>query len=297
MKHSFQGKYKNSYLTKLFYDSSPNFEDIKNYYNCYSNLYNEEDKDILENITFIIIKYKDKKYNNHTEYENSFNSFCKVFGACIPQGCKDQEYYEILNHINNDNNYHLIDGNIDGVVNLKSVKNYSFIKKISQLLIPLLMIIFIILVFEIKHISGLLWSLFGYFFNKFHKNHFGEENIKKILKINKLNQIEKLNGFIKLNNNIEEVMPGSKESQISNEDGSLTIYARGTDAAGNVKEVSDKIYTLDLDMIEKPVIIAKSGYPILTESGVRFDDTLTVTYDRKIGIKNEMDPLNNQYNH
>ncbi len=228
MKHSFQGKYKNSYLTKLFYDSSPNFEDIKNYYNCYSNLYNEEDKDILENITFIIIKYKDKKYNNHTEYENSFNSFCKVFGACIPQGCKDQEYYEILNHINNDNNYHLIDGNIDGVVNLKSVKNYSFIKKISQLLIPLLMIIFIILVFEIKHISGLLWSLFGYFFNKFHKNHFGEENIKKILKINKLNQIDTLNGFIKLNNNIEEVMPGSKESQISNEDGlQIVVGLRG----------------------------------------------------------------------
>ena len=90
------------------------------------------------------------------------------------------------------------------------------------------MIIFIILVFEIKHISGLLWSLFGYFFNKFHKNHFGEENIKKILKINKLNQIDTLNGFIKLNNNIEEVMPGSKESQISNEDGlQIVVGLRG----------------------------------------------------------------------
>ena len=184
MNDSFQGEYKNSYLTKLFYDSSPTFEDIKNYYNCYDNLYTDKDKHILENLTFVIIKYTDKEQENHSEYENSFHSFSKVIGACIPKGCEDSEYSKMIGLINDD--YHLLDGTVNGVINLKPSKNYTLVEKISQLLIPFLMFIFIILVIEIKHISGLLWSLFGYFFNIFQRNKYGEENIKKILKKIKL---------------------------------------------------------------------------------------------------------------
>ena len=226
MKESFKGKFKYSYLTKLFFDSSPNFEDIKNYYYCYNNLYTNVNKDIFENLTFIVIKYTDKAKNNYTEYENSFNSFSKVFGACIPQGCSDDEYYNIIEYINA--KYELIDGNIIGVVNLKPLKSYSFFEKFSQILIPFLMILFILLLIEIRYISGFFWSLFGFIITKLNKKKYGEENIIKLLKKNKLSQIDNINSFMKLSSNIEEVMPGNKESQISNENGlQIVVGLRG----------------------------------------------------------------------
>ena len=73
---------------------------------------------------------------------------------------------------------------------------------------------------------------------------------------------------------------------LANEDKTLTIYAKGTDSAGNENEVSEIIYNLDLDAPATPVINAKTGYPILTEYGVKFDNELTVTYDKRDDIDN-----------
>lgn len=73
---------------------------------------------------------------------------------------------------------------------------------------------------------------------------------------------------------------------LANEDKTLTIYAKGTDIAGNENEVSEIIYNLDLDAPATPVINAKTGYPILTEYGVKFDNELTVTYDKRDDIDN-----------
>ena len=73
---------------------------------------------------------------------------------------------------------------------------------------------------------------------------------------------------------------------LANEDKTLTIYAKGTDTAGNENEVSEIIYNLDLDAPVTPVINAKTGYPILTEYGVKFDNELTVTYDKRDDIDN-----------
>ena len=72
----------------------------------------------------------------------------------------------------------------------------------------------------------------------------------------------------------------------TNEDGSLTIYAKGTDKAGNVQEISEKTYIVDLDAPKVPVINTSTGYPILTEYGVEFDDTLSITYDTRDDIEN-----------
>ena len=71
-----------------------------------------------------------------------------------------------------------------------------------------------------------------------------------------------------------------------NSDGSLTIYAKGTDTAGNSKVVSEKTYVLDLDAPKAPVINAHAGYPILTEYGVQYDDVLSVSYDSRDDITN-----------
>ena len=71
-----------------------------------------------------------------------------------------------------------------------------------------------------------------------------------------------------------------------NEDGSLTIYAKGTDKAGNIQEVKEKTYIIDLDAPKVPVINASTGYPILTEYGVEHDDVLSVIYDNRDDIEN-----------
>ena len=219
-------KYKLSYLTKLFFDSSPNYEDIKNYYNCYNNLYANVDRSILKNLTYIIIKYRDLSGHNVTEYEYAFNSFSKVFGACIPKGCDHESYLEIINYINQ--GHFLIEGNIIGVVDLNPKKEYSMTEIIFQLLLPILMVLFILSLICVKYISGIFWSLFGCFFMICHKKKYEYEELEKCLKLNKRSQIDTINSFINISSNIEEVMPGSKESQITNEDGlQIAVGLRG----------------------------------------------------------------------
>lgn len=210
-------KYKYSYLTKLFFDSSPNYEDIKNYYNCYNNLYSNVNRTILNNLTYIVIKYRDLSGSKVTEYEYAFNSFSKVFGACVPKGCDHEAYFDIINFINNNN--FLIEGNIIDVIDLNPTKEYSLAEIIFQLLLPILMILFILSLICIKYISGIFWSLFGCFFMICHKKKYDKEEIEKFLKLNKRSQIDAINSFINISSNIEEVMPGSKDSQITNEDG------------------------------------------------------------------------------
>ena len=71
-----------------------------------------------------------------------------------------------------------------------------------------------------------------------------------------------------------------------NEDGTLTIYARGTDIAGNKTEVSQTIYVLDLDAPIEPVITAGTGYPKITEYGVKLDNDAYIQYDTRDDITN-----------
>jgi len=66
---------------------------------------------------------------------------------------------------------------------------------------------------------------------------------------------------------------------LANEDGSLTIYARGTDEAGNIEEVSENIYVLDLDMPKSPQIIPSEGYPTLTKDGMIEKTESYIVYD------------------
>ena len=74
---------------------------------------------------------------------------------------------------------------------------------------------------------------------------------------------------------------------LGNEDGSLTIYARGTDAAGNERIVSERINALDLDAPKEPQIIQESGgYPILTEYGVKFGSNAYIIFDERDDIDN-----------
>ena len=72
----------------------------------------------------------------------------------------------------------------------------------------------------------------------------------------------------------------------NNSDGSVTVCAEGTDSVGNVNEVCKNIFSIDLDMPNTPKITSKSGYPILTEYGVIFDGTTTITYDKRTDIEN-----------
>ncbi len=74
--------------------------------------------------------------------------------------------------------------------------------------------------------------------------------------------------------------------KLANSDGSITIYARGTDEAGNVKEVSEDIYILDLDMPAQPIIHSTAGYPILTEYGVKLGQDNYIEYDKRDDITN-----------
>ena len=71
-----------------------------------------------------------------------------------------------------------------------------------------------------------------------------------------------------------------------NTDGGLTIYAKGIDIDGNVQEVSEKTYIMDLDIPKAPVINASIEYPILTEYGVVTNDVLSIIYDNRDDIEN-----------
>jgi hypothetical protein len=71
-----------------------------------------------------------------------------------------------------------------------------------------------------------------------------------------------------------------------NADGTVTIYAKGKDSAGNEIIVTKKIMNLDLDILVKPIIVSSIGYPILTEYGVKIDSSVNITYDTRTDINN-----------
>ena len=77
--------------------------------------------------------------------------------------------------------------------------------------------------------------------------------------------------------------------QLANADGSLTVYAKGTDSAGNTVVVSEKIYNLDLDMPEAPVINNHIAYPVLTTTGFTVSNLITISYDDRDDIVNYVD--------
>ena len=77
------------------------------------------------------------------------------------------------------------------------------------------------------------------------------------------------------------------EKGLQNSDNTVTIYAHGIDTLGNETTEEKKVISLDLDAPSKPVIISNYGYPILSDYGVRFDKTTTVTYDKRTDIINE----------
>ena len=71
-----------------------------------------------------------------------------------------------------------------------------------------------------------------------------------------------------------------------NEDGTVTIYARGKDSVGNETLETKKVISLDLDAPAEPVIESAYGYPILTEYGVITNGETSITYDTRQGIEN-----------
>jgi len=71
-----------------------------------------------------------------------------------------------------------------------------------------------------------------------------------------------------------------------NTDGTVTIYAKGKDTAGNEITVQKKVLSLDLDKPILPVINSRASYPILAPYGTIFDDVTTITYDSRTDIDN-----------
>ena len=66
---------------------------------------------------------------------------------------------------------------------------------------------------------------------------------------------------------------------LKNQDGSLTIYAKGIDQAGNEEEVKEITYVLDLNEFATPIINASDGYPMLTSTGMILGRSTYITYD------------------
>ena len=66
---------------------------------------------------------------------------------------------------------------------------------------------------------------------------------------------------------------------LKNSDGSLTIYAKGIDQAGNEEEVKEITYVLDLNKFAPPIINASDGYPMLTSTGMVLGRPTYITYD------------------
>ena len=71
-----------------------------------------------------------------------------------------------------------------------------------------------------------------------------------------------------------------------NSDGTVTIYAKGKDSAGNEITVQKQVVNLDLDMPSVPQITSNASYPLLTEYGVTFDDSTIINYDNRNDIDN-----------
>ena len=64
-----------------------------------------------------------------------------------------------------------------------------------------------------------------------------------------------------------------------NEDGTVTIYAKGKDTAGN-ETIEEKIISnLDTKLPKVPVINSNYGYPVITEYGIAKDGKTTIAYD------------------
>ncbi|HHX17190.1 MAG TPA: hypothetical protein GX725_04730, partial [Mollicutes bacterium] len=75
-------------------------------------------------------------------------------------------------------------------------------------------------------------------------------------------------------------------NNVHNDDGTVTIYAKGKDSVGNEIVVTKKIVNLDLDMPKAPTITSSAGYPVLKSYGVDLDATTTITYDNRSDIDN-----------
>ncbi|MDF2866502.1 MAG: coagulation factor 5/8 type domain protein [Clostridia bacterium] len=71
-----------------------------------------------------------------------------------------------------------------------------------------------------------------------------------------------------------------------NADGTLTIFAKGKDKAGNEVITQKRIISLDLDMPTAPIINSQSGYPVISSYGIKFDSGTTVTYANRADIDN-----------
>ncbi len=84
----------------------------------------------------------------------------------------------------------------------------------------------------------------------------------------------------------ELILKSSYLFNLKNEDGSLTIYAKGIDEALNESIVKEITYVLDLDEIKSPVINVSDGYPMLTRDGMIEEKQSYISYDTKDDIEN-----------
>jgi hypothetical protein len=76
-------------------------------------------------------------------------------------------------------------------------------------------------------------------------------------------------------------------AKYKNTDNTITIYAKGKDAAGNTSEVSQVIYSLDVDVPASPTIYANSTlYPTLTSYGFTTGGKASIVYDQS---RNDLD--------
>ncbi len=83
---------------------------------------------------------------------------------------------------------------------------------------------------------------------------------------------------------------------LANQNGSITIYAKGIDTAGNTTIVSENIYNLDLNIFSEPVITSANKYGLITKKEIRLDNYVTVAYDNtRDDIINEVKVGNGNY--
>ena len=75
-------------------------------------------------------------------------------------------------------------------------------------------------------------------------------------------------------------------NSLTNEDGTITVYAKGVDSAGNEIIETYTITNLDTDLPEEPVITCDAGWPIIRQSGVGITGEATIQYDTREDIDN-----------
>ena len=108
---------------------------------------------------------------------------------------------------------------------------------------------------------------------------FGNALVKEY-SIGNQNDYQTYNGTIHLRSN--------DHYSLANQDGTITIYARTIDLNGNEVIISKDIDNLDILVPTTPIINASSGYPVIYDTGVKFDDTLNIQFDERNGITNEV---------